>query len=421
MSRLIGSLTVGVALLGSIPAARQAPSVGPAEVKLGVKGHANATPWIAAKGNFVAVAWGATAPDDGTDIYVAVSRDAGRSFGAPLRVNQQPGTARVGGELPPRVALGPSATTGDPPMTVVWGAKLPRTAILAAHSGDGGRTFERHQILSSETAEGDRGWHALALSSGGAPHVMWLDHRGLAARPKSTHDHHGDGADIAQFSGLYHYSMTRSSRDREVAKGVCYCCKLAMAAGRGNELFVAWRHVYPGNIRDIAFAMSSDDGRTFSAPLRIGEDNWQLAGCPDDGPAMAVGTDGTIHIVWPTVIGGESPRGSLFHASSRDGRSFTARRQIPTRGGPRPMHPQVIVDSGGRLLVAWDEVIDGARQASARSLGLDSAGNISAGPLIDLGDAPSAYPVLAMSGRGPIAVWTQGAGDVSEIVVRALR
>jgi hypothetical protein len=395
--------------------------MGPAEVKLGVKGHANATPWIAAKGNFVAVAWGATAPDGGADIYLAVSRDAGRSFGAPARVNQQPGTARVGGELPPRVALGPSATKGDPPMTVVWGAKLPRTAILAAHSGDGGRTFERHQILSSETAEGDRGWHALAIGSGGTPHVMWLDHRGLAARPASVHDHHGDGADIAQFSGLYHYSMTMSSRDREVGKGVCYCCKLAMAAGRVNELFVAWRHVYPGNIRDIAFAMSSDDGRTFSAPRRVSEDNWQLAGCPDDGPAMAVAPDGTIHIVWPTVVGRETPRGRLFYAASRDGRSFAARREIPTRGGPRPMHPQVIVDSGGRLLVAWDEVIDGARQAYARSLRLDSAGNISAGPLIDLGDAPAAYPVLAMSGRGPIAVWTQGAGDVSDIVVRALR
>lgn len=420
MSRLIGSLTVGVALLGSIAAARQATAVKPAEVRLDVKGHANATPWVAAQDNFVAVAWGATTPAAGADVYIAVSRDAAQSFGAPVRVNQQSGTARVGGELPPRVELGPSAPNGDPPMTVVWGAKLPRTAIMAAHSGDGGRTFERHQILSSETAEGDRGWHALALGSGGTPHVMWLDHRGLAARPKSTHDHHGDGADMAQFSGLYHYSMTRSSRDREVAKGVCYCCKLAMATGRGNELFVAWRHVYPGNIRDIAFAMSSDDGRTFSAPLRVSEDNWQLAGCPDDGPAMAVGTDGTIHIVWPTVIGGESPRGSLFYASSRDGRSFTARRQIPTQGGPRPMHPQVITDTDGGLIVAWDEVIDGVRHAFARSVHFfrDGRGD---GPLIALGEAPSAYPVLAMTRRGPIAVWTQGIGEASEILVRAIR
>lgn len=420
MSRLIRLLTVGVALLGSIAAARQAAAVKPAEVRLGVKGHANATPWIAAKDNFVAVAWGATTPAGDADVYIAVSRDAGQSFGAPVRVNQQSGTARVGGELPPRVALGPSAPNADPPITVVWGAKLPRTAILAAHSGDGGRTFERHQILSSETADGDRGWHALALGSGGTPHVMWLDHRGLAARPKSTHDHHGDGADMAQFSGLYHYSMTRSSRDREVATGVCYCCKLAMAAGRGNELFVAWRHVYPGNIRDIAFAMSSDDGRTFSAPLRVSADNWELAGCPDDGPAMTVGTDGTIHVVWPTVIGGESPRGSLFYASSQDGRSFTARQQIPTWGGPRPMHPQVITDTDGVLIVAWDEVIDGVRHAFARSMHFLRDGR-GAGPLIALGEAPSAYPVLAMTSRGPIAVWTQGAGDVSAIVVRALR
>ena len=138
------------------------------------------------------------------------------------------------------------------------------------------------------------------------------------------------------------------------------------------------------------------------------------------GPAMAVGTDGTIHIVWPTVIGGESPRGSLFYASSRDGRSFTARRQIPTQGGPRPMHPQVITDTDGGLIVAWDEVIDGVRHAFARSVHFfrDGRGD---GPLIALGEAPSAYPVLAMTRRGPIAVWTQGIGEASEILVRAIR
>ena len=72
---------------------------------LKVDGGTNAFPWIAAERSFVAVAWGVTVPEGGADVYVAVSRDAGQSFGAPVRVNTVSGAARLGGELPPRVAL----------------------------------------------------------------------------------------------------------------------------------------------------------------------------------------------------------------------------------------------------------------------------------------------------------------------------
>jgi hypothetical protein len=51
-----------------------------------VKGRSNTTPWVAAAGPFVAVAWGAST-DGKTDVFVAVSRDAGRSFGLPVQVN----------------------------------------------------------------------------------------------------------------------------------------------------------------------------------------------------------------------------------------------------------------------------------------------------------------------------------------------
>ena len=71
-------------------------------------------------------------------------------------------------------------------------------------------------------------------------------------------------------------------------KGVCYCCKVAMATAADGAIIAAWRHVYAGNIRDIAFTISRDGGRTFAAPQRLSEDRWQLAGCPDDGPALAV-------------------------------------------------------------------------------------------------------------------------------------
>ena len=169
---------------------------------LKVDGGTNAFPWIAAERSFVAVAWGVTVPEGGADVYVAVSRDAGRSFGSPVRVNTVSGAARLGGELPPRVALTPM-DPGEPSIVVVWGAKAGTTDIRISQSTNGGRTFSESTVLSATGSPGDRGWHAAVVDSSGVVHTVWLDHRGLAARPKGSHDHHGDGADMAQFSGLY--------------------------------------------------------------------------------------------------------------------------------------------------------------------------------------------------------------------------
>ncbi len=100
---------------------------------------------------------------------------------------------------------------------------------------------------------------------------------------------------MAQLSDLRYAAVSARGvehSERALLPGVCYCCKTALVTGQNGQLFAAWRHVYPGNIRDIAFSQSLDGGRTFSAHTRVSEDQWQLAGCPDDGPAMAVDARG---------------------------------------------------------------------------------------------------------------------------------
>ncbi len=203
---------------------------------------------------------------------------------------------------------------------------------------------------------------------------------------------------------------------------MCYCCKTALATAPGGLVYTAWRHVYPGNIRDIAFSMSRDGGRSFAAPVRVSADQWQLAGCPDDGPAMAVDASGVVHLVWPTVVQGSTPEGGLFYASTRDGRTFTARQRVPTLGSPKPSHPQITVSGDGRLAVAWDEVVSGVRRALVQHITVDRRGRATFGTPTDLGaDAPGVYPVLAATPRGLLAVWTRGAAGATMIAVASLR
>jgi hypothetical protein len=398
---------------------------------VGIAGRSSQTPWAAALGNVVAVAFGAQVPVGGQDVYVVISRDSGRSFGAAVRVNGVEGNARLGGELPPRVGLRARAGL-DPEIVVAFGARAgTATQIQIVRSADGGRTYTAPRALQAAGAVGDRGWHAMTVDAHGQTHLLWLDHRGLApaggaaTRGERSHQHAEkeaiDGVAMAQRSALYYArDGVEAVGERSVLSGVCYCCKVALASTPAGGLVAAWRHVYPGNIRDIAFITSADGGRTFTEPARVSHDDWHLAGCPDDGPALAVDSRGTSHLVWPTVVGGTE--GAIFYASSRDGRAFSARMKVPTLGSPRPMHPQVTIESATRGYVAWDEVIGGVRQAALRPVAFDTAGAPTFGEVRRLGqpDVPTSYPMVVATSTGALAIFVEGKPGASTIRVLPL-
>jgi hypothetical protein len=401
-------------------------------VELAVSGRANANPSIAAGGQFIAVVWGAAVKDGPTDIYVAVSRTAGRTFGGPVRVNDVIGDARLSGEQPPRVSL--VARNGrDPSIVVVWTSKgASGTRLLHARSDDGGKSFGHATVLPGGDAAGNRGWESTATDREGHVVAVWLDHREIAASATQAAPMHHEGQDRighaapltdgvskAQLSKLYFSRLGGSDTPRALTGGVCYCCKTAVVAGPDGSLYAAWRHVYPGNIRDIAFTVSRDNGRTFAGPIRVSDDRWVLDGCPENGPAMAVDNRNRVHLVWPTLVSGSTPGSeptlALFYAVSDDGRQFTPRERIPTEGLPR--HPQIAIDARGSVVATWDEQVKGARRVVLGRAGVNGRGPIRFSREI-LGDAGAAvYPVVAAVESSVAVAWTSGPPEGSVIRV----
>jgi hypothetical protein len=395
---------------------------------LAVAGRSNATPSIAAEGNTVVVAWSATLPNGGAaDVFAAVSRDGGRTFAAPARVNDVDGDARVNGEQPPRVAL------RDAAITVVWTTKGANgTRLIQASSADGGRTFTKAQPVPGADAAGNRGWESIAAEKGagasGRTLAVWLDHRELAQQDgqvaASHHDHTktaGAGADskpdgvaMAQKSKLYIASLDGAVAPHAITGGVCYCCKTAITIGADGAVYTAWRHVYPGNVRDIAFSLSRDGGRTFAPPVRVSEDKWVLEGCPDDGPAMALSGDGPIHVVWPTLVNDAGQDTiALFYSVSRDGKVFAPRQRIPAEGMPH--HPQITIGRDGTPTLAWDESASGTRRAAIARVSTDSAGVPRFARAV-LGER-AVYPVIAATGDAVVVAWTasEPAGSIIRV------
>ena len=373
---------------------------------IAVPGRSSATPMVAANGSFLVVAFSAASPSGTTDIYASISRDFGKTFAGPVRVNNVDGDARVNGEQPPRVALVHHADADDE-IVVVWPTKgATGTKLVAARSRNGGRSFAAAVTVRESDAPGNRGWHNVSVGPSGEVQVIWLDHREMADHAMGTapaHDHTGtgklDGVAMAQQSKLYIGNLDGPIAPHPVTRGVCYCCKTAIATGANGTIAAAWRHVYPGNFRDIAFATSSDGGRTFGAPVRVSEDHWMLEGCPDDGPAMAIDRENVVHVAWPTLITDEKsgePTVAIFYARSADGRTFTPRLRMPTEGVAH--HPQIVIDASGVPMVAWDESGTGTRRlivspasSPRRSLITESA---------------ALYPTLALAGQHVVAAWT---------------
>ncbi|HUK34166.1 MAG TPA: hypothetical protein VLV86_09665, partial [Vicinamibacterales bacterium] len=305
--------------------------------------------------------------------------------------------------------------------TVTWPSdRSKRLGLRSALSIDGGRTFATSVSIGDETVVGERGFQSIAIDRDGVARAAWLDQR----RDPGTPRHANAGEDWDPMHLMYAYEKADGHWSAEVrlASTVCGCCKTALATGADGSIYLAFRNIYPGNLRDISFTVSRD-GRVFSSPVRVSEDHWALNGCPDDGPTMAIDRAGTVHIVWPTLVDGPEPAIGLFHASTRDGVTFTPRQRIPTLGTIKPSHPQMTLDGCGTLTLLWDEAQGAARRVAMRRLTPESSGAVSVGEATLISGPPSAvYPVVAPVDRGVVTAWNEIAiaGHPSAIGVRSL-
>jgi hypothetical protein len=435
---VVSSIAAGCSKSSTPPSSPLTP--GPA-VRLRIDNADSRGASIAASGHRVVVVWAATTEAE-TNIHAAVSEDDGTTFAAPVRVNDIEGDARVNGEQAPRVAVGRD-------IVVAWQSRQSGTSqIRIARSTDGGRTFGGAETIHDTGLTGARGWSSLVLDADGSAHVAWLDGRN-AKTPAVTSV--GGSAGHAASGGhahaepmrqdIFHMTLSPDGKRQEsqVAANVCFCCKTSVttapaAAGAGDSgphgvVYVAWRHIYPVNLRDMAVASSTDGGRTFSQPVRVSEDGWQLEGCPEDGPSIAVGPDGTLHIAWPTISGKGASRKGIFYSYSTDGgRTFAPRSRVDEgEDVTNAAHPQIAVIDG-RVAVAWDESTAAGPRVRLRLI--ESVGGSTRGagawrpefvPAVTFSEpGPISYPAVAASASGLVGAWTMNVANGSEIHVRRL-
>lgn len=351
------------------------------------------------------------------DVWLAHLDGEGRPAGPPARVNPNAGEATAWRGDPPTIAVSAEGT-----VYVGWTARDQSaehaTTLYLSTSRDGGRSFEPPSKVNDDPKPCDHGMHSLAVSGDGRVHVAWLDERDIErkeADPAQAPSHmHTESNRVVYVASSSDGGRTFTPNLR-VAGEVCPCCKTSLVVGDDGRVYVAWRQVLPGNFRHIAVASSNDGGQTYSTPVVVSDDRWELPGCPVSGPALAAGADGSLRVLWYTA--GEAGRPGLYWSESDDGgRTFSPRRVLADMGGRGT--PALLKGEGGGLTAVW-EGAEGVNLAPVR-VRPDGDSRVTA-PAVVLGggELPAAAEVAgrvfiacgkrAVEGRG---VWVlQAAGE----------
>lgn len=148
--------------------------------------------------------------------------------------------------------------------------------------------------------------------------VTWLDGRNTIESDPTDHEngnHSGPGA--MTLRGAMVDIQGNVINSKELDHRICDCCQTS-AAMTLNGPVVLYRDRTHEEIRDISIVRWQADN-TWSAPKTIHTDNWQIAGCPVNGPAVAA-FEKNLAVAWFTAAN-EIPKVQVVF-SSNNGETF---------------------------------------------------------------------------------------------------
>lgn len=249
--------------------------------------------------------------------------------------------------------------------------------VVLARSRDGGMSWSQLTRVNQASRGTYSGFAALWPAAADRLGIAWLDGGGKAA---------GDHGDGGHAGGDMQLRSTSYDMDLAAAPAAaldlrtCDCCQTdAAMTARGPLL--AWRGRSDSEIRDILVARL--DGAGWTAPAPVHADNWKIAGCPVNGPAVAAA--GTQALVAWYSEGDGAPAVRLARSSDA-GDSFAA---------------PLVVARGPDVLGRVDAALDG-EHAWVAWLREDAAGQalMLARYRADLGSELQRLEVARLQGRG---------------------
>jgi len=272
-------------------------------------------------------------------LYFAVSFDNGKSF-SEKRALSLLGDVATHAEGMPKIAFSKNGT-----IIVAYEKKAPTKenkyagAIYYVMSDDQGRTWTAENFLHNDTVAGrSRSYFDIERLPDGEVGASWLD-------IKLNDDTGGRSVRFAKTSEKKGFT-----NEVLVDSSACQCCRLDVYQDIAGQVNIAYRGLMHGKmgqaIRDMMLATSRDNGKSFSRPAKISQDNWVIDGCPHTGPSLCSNKAGLYSLSYTEGNG----TGIYYNFKSNADSIFTQRELVSGSGH----HPQASA-SETRFIMVWEE------------------------------------------------------------------
>jgi hypothetical protein len=239
--------------------------------------------------------------------------------------------------------------------------------------------------------------------------VSWLDGRNTGGS-HVTHDEHGPGA--MTLRGAVVSASKEVSNDSELDNRVCDCCQTSATITKNGPL-VAYRDRSEEEVRDISIVRQVND--KWMEPQSIGNDNWEIAGCPVNGPSVDAFKN-TVGLAWFTAARDEAKVQVVF--SDDNGATFG--ESIRVDSGNATGRVDLAMISSSEAAVIWMEP-DGEDEV-IRLVKVNSEGK--KGQLVTVSrtsrERASGFPQMEKVGDTLMFAWTDVSDDTSSIKTAVL-
>lgn len=246
----------------------------------------------------------------------------------------------------------------------------------------------------------EHGFVSLVAEADGGFTAVWLDGRAYAE---------GSGAAPEMSLRSRRFGANGEPGAEELLDPrTCDCCQTG-AGYIGTALVAAYRDRSDSEVRDIQIVRRTSDGWT--EPYTLGADNWQISGCPVNGPVV-VSTGGTSGAVaWFSMVN-EAPEVKVA-LTVDEGASFGEPILIERGGGEQATLGRVGAAplGDGSTLVVWLTQVGKVAEVRYRIVDMDGEPG-PVGVIANTGPARSSgFPRVVTQGTSAYVAWTDTLGD----------
>ncbi len=270
--------------------------------------------------------------------------------------------------------------------------------VNIARSKDGGKTWGKPIVPHTDQTQTEHGFVSLLPLLDGRIGAVWVDGRKL----KDVKQSHDEDQPLPVSMSLRYAAIDADgliSDEMELDERICECCQTSAALTAEGAIAV-YRDRSESEIRDI-FAVSKQRSN-WGKPQPIHADNWEINGCPVNGPSVAAEA-GRVAVAWYTEAN-QLPKVKVVFSKDA-GATFGA--PIEVDDGQALGRVDVVLLPDGSALVCW---MSGSSESGAIKVRrLTSDGLL--GPVSIVAETSiarsSGFPRMARLGGEVYFAWTE--------------